>query len=176
MKTDNPKYNSNSGFKVPENYFRNFEDRLMDKINDQDPAQLPVKESGFTVPQGYFNELEDRLLKETGKPTKVVKLFKKEYLFYAAAVAAIFVLMLGNFFKTEPQQNLGWDDVEITDMENYFEEDYNMSYMEWNTSEYSDLISDGSKIIHEEDFNTVDSEAVFDYLDENIEDPTYILE
>ncbi|GAA4322098.1 hypothetical protein GCM10023115_50010 [Pontixanthobacter gangjinensis] len=176
MKPNSPKYQSKPGFKVPDDYFSSLEDKLMRRIDAENKADLPDMGSGFTVPEGYFDTLEEQILSKTNRPSKVVSLFKKEYLYYAAAIAAIFVLMLGNFFQAEQPQNLGWDDVEITEIEDYFDEDYNMSYMEWNTTEYSDLMFDDARLIYEEDFNNVDSEAVFDYLDENIEDPTYIFE
>ena len=177
MKTQKNKYNPDSGFKVPENYFGSLEEKLMQRLNEEKSGNIPVKGSGFTVPEDYFENLENRILSRvTEDKPKVIKLFKKEYIFYAAAVAAIFVLMLGNFFQTSQQQTLGWDDIEISAMENYFDDSYNMGYIEWSTSEYSDFIVEDANIIHEDNFREVDNEAVFDYLDENIEDPTYILE
>lgn len=177
MKPNKSKYSENSGFKVPVDYFMEFEERMMNRLEEQDEFSLPVVESGFSVPDAYFESLEDRILKETdGSPTKVRKLFRKEYLFYAAAVAAIFILMLGNFFETEAYQPISWDDIEISAMEEYIDEGYEMGFIDLNASEYSDLILSDGKLIDDSDFYTVNSDAVFDYIDENIEDPAYILE
>ena len=177
MKTNNSKYSENSGFRLPQNYFEKFEERMMRRLDEQEANKLPGRESGFGVPEGYFESLEERILqktKDTGKP--VISIFRKEYLFYAAAVAAIFILMLGNFFETESEQPVGWDDVEISAMENYIDEGYDMGFIDLNTSEYSEFILKDGKLIDDSDFYTVNSDAVFDYIDENIEDPTYILE
>ncbi|MCM8570772.1 hypothetical protein NE848_15355 [Gramella jeungdoensis] len=177
MKTNRSEYSKNSGFKAPQDYFENFEERMMRRLQEQEAVKLPVKESGFSVPDGYFERLDEKILKRTvDERPRVISLFKKEYLFYAAAVAAIFILMLGNFFQTESDQPLGWDDIEISAMENYIDEGYEMGFIELNTSDYSDLILKDGKLIDDSDFYSVNSEAVFDYLDENIEDPTYILE
>ena len=177
MKTNRQKYSQNSGFKVPEDYFGNFEDVMMQRLDSQKSIELPVQKSGFAAPGGYFDNLEDSILSKakTGSP-RVINIFKKEYLFYAAAVAAIFVMLLGNFFNRGINEPLGWDDVEISAMENYIDEGYDMGYIELNTSDYSDFIIPGNQLVNDEDFNSVNSEAVFEYIDENIDDPTFILE
>lgn len=176
MKTNKPKYNHDSGFKIPEDYFSSLEDRIMHRFNELE-SEIPAKQNDFKVPEGYFDSLEDKIISRANinKPG-IIRLFKREYFYYAAAVVAICILMLGNYFSPLEDPSIGWDDVEISAMENYIDEDYNMGYVEWNTSEYSDYIFSDSKIIYDEDFETVDSDAVLDYLDENIEDPTYILE
>lgn len=178
MKPGKSKYTQKSGFEVPENYFGNLEERILGKINDDIQAQLPVKDSGFIVPESYFDSLEDKILAKTdGKKPRVISLLKKEYLFYAAAVAAIFTLMLGDFFKSESEQTIaGWDDIEISAMENYIDDGYDMGYIELSTSDFSEFMLTGNQLVDQEDFNSVDSEAAFEYIDENIEDPTFILE
>lgn len=166
-----------SPFKVPEDYFGEFEERMMQRIEDSSSLAPSNIEAGFNVPEGYFETLEDKILvKSTRKKSKVVSLNKKEYLFYAAAVAALFIMMIGDVFKTGPEQAPGWDDLEISAMENYIDEGYDMGYIELNTMEYSEFISKGEKLIDEEDFNDINSQAAFDYIDENIDDPSFILD
>ncbi|MDX1542909.1 MAG: hypothetical protein R3214_03110 [Christiangramia sp.] len=177
MKTNRSKYSENSGFKIPQDYFENFEERMMRRLEEKEAVKLPAMKSGFSVPNGYFETLDEKIIQRTkDAPPRIISLFKKEYLFYAAAVAAIFILMLGNFFQTESDQPLGWDDIEISAMENYIDEGYEMGFFELNTSDYSNLILKDGKLIDDSDFYSVNSDAVFDYIDENIEDPTYILE
>ena len=177
MKNHKPTYKHNSGFNIPEDYFSNVEKRVMLKIGESESSKIPVKQTGMSVPAAYFDSLEDEIIAKTKKPDSgIISLFRRKYLYYAAAVAAIFILLVGNFFKAEPEQSQGWEDVEISAMENYIDDGYNMGYMELNTTEYSDLVFTDATIVNEEDFNSVDSEAVFSYLDENMEDPTYILE
>lgn len=177
MSTNNSKYSENSGFHVPDDYFKGMEERIMRKLKEQEVNELPVTNSGFNVPDAYFESLEERILeKAEGSRTSVIPLFKKEYLFYAAAVAAILIMMLGDFFKNETGQPIGWDDIEISAIENYIDESYEMGFIDLDTPEYSDLILKDGKLIDDSDFYMVNSEAVFDYIDENIEDPSYILE
>ncbi|CAL66029.1 hypothetical protein [Christiangramia forsetii] len=177
MKTNQSKYPQNSGFKIPKDYFGNLEEKMMLRLEDQKSIEIPPKGKEFSVPDGYFSSLEDKIIAKTyDENTRVRRLFKKEYFFYAAAVAAIFVLMLGNFFKTGTNQPLGWDDIEISAMENYIDEGYDMGYFELSSAEYSDYVFENGKLIDDSDFNTVNSDAVFDYIDKNIEDPAYILE
>ncbi|WP_026934622.1 hypothetical protein [Christiangramia echinicola] len=177
MKTNRPKYSHISGFKVPEDYFGNLEDKMLDNFNMQESVELKSTGSGFKVPDGYFDTLEETITSRTNqqKP-RVISLFKKEYIFYAAAVIALFALLLGDFFKSGSNQNIGWDDIELSAMENYIDEGYEMGYIDLNSSEYSDFIFNGGQLVQEEDFNSVNSDAVFEYIDENLEDPAFILE
>lgn len=166
-----------SGFKVPEEYFGNFEDRLLQKLEEQESLQSSTGNSGFITPEGYFDQLEEVILSriDAEKPV-VISLFKKEYLFYAAAVAAIFALFLGDFFKSGAEQPMGWDDIEVSAMENYIDEGYGMGYFELNTADYPDFILNENQLVGEEDFNNVDSQAALDYIDEHSEDPIFIIE
>lgn len=177
MKTNRPKYSHKSGFKVPEDYFGNLEDKMLDNFNMQESVELKSTGSGFKVPDGYFDTLEEKITSRTKqqKP-RVISLFKKEYIFYAAAVIALFALLLGDFFKSGSNQNIGWDDIELSAMENYIDEGYEMGFIDLNSSEYSDFILNGGQLVQEEDFNSVNSDAVFEYIDENLEDPAFILE
>ncbi len=178
MKTNRSKYPENSGFKLPENYFESLEERIMHRLEAEDMIDLPSKNPGFKVPEGYFDSLEERVIGRTFEKSapRVIRLFKKEYLFYAAAVAALFILMLGNFFKSDSQQTIGWDDIEISAMENYIDEGYEMGFIDLNSAEYSEYLFEGGKLVDDSDFKNVNSEAVFDYLEENLDDPDYIIE
>lgn len=173
MKTEHFRHKNNSGFKVPETYFQDLENSLMDKIfihNELPDSGKP----GFTTPDNYFDELEDSILAKTANPeTKVVQLFKKEYWLYASAIAAILVIMLGNFFPSTQTNELGWEDIEVTALENYLYDSYEMGSIDLNSVEYSDLITDGDL---EADFTEIDTEAAFEYIDENVEDPSYIMD
>jgi len=177
MKTNRQKYSHKSGFKVPEDYLGSLEDKIMNKLNKQESVELESIGSGFKTPDGYFDKLDESIISKANRQTpRVVKLFKKEYIFYAAAVIALAALLLGDFFKSGSTQIMGWDDIELSAMENYIDEGYEMGYIDLNTSEYSEFILNGDQLVQEEDFNSVNSDAVFEYIDENIEDPTFILE
>jgi hypothetical protein len=177
MSKHKSKYSQRSGFNVPKDYFESLEERILHNFDESSLSNVDTKNSGFKVPEGYFDGLEEKIFaNQSNNKPKLISLVKKEYLFYAAAVAAIFVMMLGDVFKTESVQSFGWDDVEVSALESYINEGYDMGYFEMNTSDFSDIIFPGNNLIYEEDFEAVDSDAVLEYLDENIEDPTYILD
>ena len=120
--------------------------------------------------------MEDQILaKLDTKQTGVVNIFRKEYLYYAAAVAAILIIIMGNFFPSAQENPVGWDDVEVSAMESYLEEGYEMGYIDLSSSEYSEFFVSGD-LVDDSDFDEVTSEAVFEYIDENVEDPSYIME
>src|SRR5690606_7790499 len=80
-----------AGFKTPEKYFEKFEMQLFNKIEGEN---LP-KSAGFKVPENYFESLDQRVLNTvtaSEKPTKVIPLFPKKYLGYAAAIAASLII------------------------------------------------------------------------------------
>jgi len=171
MNTKNFNHKNSTGFKTPEGYFQNLEQDLMKKISRV--QEMPAN-SGFVAPKDYFNELEDDILSKIHEPdTKVIPLFKKEYWLYASAVAAILIIALGNFWVDSPSTNTGWDDIEITALENYLDESYEMGSIDLNSIEYSGLLMEGDL---EADFTDINKEAAFEYIDQNVEDPSYIME
>lgn len=177
MKSDNTRYPQKPGFKVPEDYFGNFEERLMQRLREEKSSELPVARGSFGVPEAYFDSLEDRIINKIENADRpVIRLWRKEYLFYAAAVIALCLLMFGNLFRVESDNPIGWEDIEISAIENYIDEGYEMGYIDLSSSDYSDLFARDGKLIDETDFNNINSEAALDYIDENMEDPTFILE
>ena len=57
-------------FKVPTNYFDEFENHLLNKINEE---VLP-KNIGFKTPTGYFNKLDFKIKRKKNSKLKVGKL------------------------------------------------------------------------------------------------------
>lgn len=175
MSTNNSKYPQKPGFKVPENYFEELEEKLMQGFAEENSIELPSVKSGFKVPEGYFEKLEDQILEKQKSTGKVISIFRKEYLYYAAAVAAIFILVwIAPFNKTATEDPLGWDDVEVSAMEDYIVESYDLDYMD--SAEFSSLFLDDEKLVDDSDFENVDSNVVIDYLEENVDDPLDIIE
>lgn len=176
MKTNSSKYSENSGFKVPEDYFSNLENDIMACLETTNLSDLKIEGTGFKAPENYFETIEDQVFEKLEQhDSGVVSIFKKEYIYYAAAVAAVFILMVGNYFPANQSEAVGWDDVEVSAMESYIEEGYEMGYIDLSSSEYSDFFVSG-ELVNDSDFDEVTSEAVFEYIDENIEDASYIME
>ncbi len=106
-------------YKLSENYFEDFQDRLLTQIELETLLGTEIK-SGFTVPEGYFEVLSQELLKIPSqkeiKP-KVLPLNIKNWFWpgvsMAATVLILFTMYLGN---TEKENTL-----EIEDIATYLE-------------------------------------------------------
>ncbi|APS40051.1 MULTISPECIES: hypothetical protein [Salegentibacter] len=171
MKKEKISYNQKSGFKTPANYFEGLEEDLLDMVKLSETLG-EKKSAGFTAPIGYFDGLEDEILKKATKPeTRVRNLFTKEAFLYAASIAAI-VIAFASTFYINPETQTSWDNVELSVMENYIDN----NNIEFSTSEISNYIFQQGYIIDDADLNTVNSDAMKNYLDENLEDPLYILD
>ncbi|MFH4964122.1 hypothetical protein V8G69_03890 [Gaetbulibacter sp. M235] len=115
MKKNSLKNINKTGFKVPENYFENFEYAFL--------SELKLKEtsanSGFKVPENYFETLDDKILNtiKDQKEVKVLKLFSWKKITYAAPIAASVIIMLGVMFNKN--STLSIDKIETASIENY---------------------------------------------------------
>ncbi|WP_378172195.1 hypothetical protein [Aquimarina sp. SS2-1] len=66
-------HNNKEGFKVPENYFDTFEERLFEKISKEDHEDftLPKKiSSGLKEPYNYFDTFETKLMEKLNTETQ----------------------------------------------------------------------------------------------------------
>ena len=161
----NPKI---SGFKTPDHYFENFEAGLFAQL---DSEKFP-KSNGLRVPEGYFDTLENKILSQVSnskKPSKVISLFPKKYVGYAAAIAAILIvgIILLNFNKN--QSSL--DTIQIGLIDKYIE-DGNLNMDLYDLTTYLE-----NNEISLEDFEThhLSQTSLKNYLLENIGDD-WILE
>lgn len=170
MKEKNLSYNPKSGFKTPKQYFEDLEGELLDAVKLSGSLK-EKKSAGFTTPDGYFDGLEDKLLeKVTKKEPKVRTLFTKEVFLYAASIAAM-VIAFASTFYIDPESQTSWETIELSVMESYID-DHNIDF---STGEISNYIFQQGYVIDDTDLNTVNSEAMMNYLDENLDDPLYML-
>ncbi|MGZ0017789.1 hypothetical protein [Yeosuana sp. AK3] len=103
-----------TGFKVPKDYFENFEDLLL--------SELKLKEAstnhGFKVPENYFENLETQILNTVHKKQpKVIHFIAWRKIAYAAAAAAILLMMFNVIFTNN--KNLNIENIETASIENY---------------------------------------------------------
>ncbi len=177
MENNKLPYHLKPGFKVPDNYFEKFEERLLDSVireDDQPVMDLTnTGKPGFTVPDGYFDNLEGKIFERIDKePGKVIPLFSGRKLFYAAAVAAVFIGIISTVFFRDTTSEYTMDSIELSALENYIEE----GYFELDFNELSAYITEEDFSF--DDYSTAEfsDEAVFNYLNENIEDPQLLFE
>lgn len=161
-----------SPFKVPEGYFGNLENRILDAVSET-PAldSAEQNEVPFKVPDQYFERFDSRLnekLEQEKEPAKVIPLFRKESYYYVAGIAAVLIA----FFFTEiyqPQQNeITVDSIEMVALESYLNE----------TIEFAPTdvlhVFDEKEFAPPQEGPVFDQEAVLEYLNENIEETAII--
>ncbi len=148
--------NNDSGFLLPENYFKDIEGKIISK----------VKYTGFKAPINYFQEIDDQILnnyKETTSQTKVYKLIKsRKFKFIGYSIAASFLLFIGlNNFNVENEQ-LEFETLEFSEIEGWMDNDL----ISFSSYDIQDTFGDIS-LTNDEIYT---SDAVYLYLvEENIE-------
>ena len=152
---------------LPEDYFDNFEDRMILKVMEED---LP-KKHGFKVPRSYFGEFDERMMsKVVNEKPKVISIFRNKTLHYVSGIAASIVLIfsLVNGFNTDP----AIEDLSASSVEEYI-------YEGGIQIDSYDVLA----LLEEEDINelTIPSEEISEeslenYLIENIDDTSLLIE
>lgn len=176
MKNNKLPYHKKSGFKVPKDYFGEFEERLMLSLENGDEQfnllHTYKGKSGFTLPEGYLESLEDRILdKVETKPEKVIQLFSYKRIFYAAA-AAVFIGIVSTLFFNQSTTTNTMDSIELSALENYIEE----GYFDLDFNELSAFMREDGYTFGDYNTSEFSDEAVYNYIDENIEDPEFLFE
>ena len=146
-----------TGFKTPDNYFDTIEDNVIDNIKLNDV--LNNESNGQTIPEGYFDSIEDSVFQKitsSKKEVKVIRLFTRKKMFYAASIAAAIILMLIVILPSNPS----FSNLELETVENYI-------YQESYSSE------DIAALLSEEELEEI-LYADSSYSDESLED--YILD
>ena len=157
MKKDKLHNIKKTGFKTPEDYFNNFEDKLMDKLNSSN-ALSQINNPGFEVPNNYFENVENDIFNKVKEDdTPVIQLSSRRQLYYVAGIAASIILMLAIFINKPFEEELSVEMVEI-----YLEDRDLSSY------ELAELLADSELL--EDDF--VITETSFE--EDNLE--SYLLE
>ena len=172
MKKKGLPYRKDSGFKVPENYFQDFEARLMSQLPTvEENFILHEKSSPFKVPDAYFDQFESRLNERLNiKETRVIPLNnRKKLLFYVAGVAAVLAVIFSSVVFNR-SQSFEYNDLDILAVENYLLESFDYS-----SPEETHLLKEGDFTFATSPNAGVDREALLEYLNENMEDPSLLL-
>lgn len=86
-------FNTNNPFKIPDNYFEELENTLLNT------PKTSSKNPGFKTPKGYFKTLENVLIEKNTKPSLNVP---RKLILAFTSIAAIMLLML----TLTPEENL----------------------------------------------------------------------
>lgn len=114
MKTKNIHKIEDTGFTVPNDYFKSFEDNILNHVKLKNVAS----NTGFKTPDNYFESLEDKILSQITKKetSKVVPLFNKRTVLYLSSIAAA-VLLIFNLSIFEGKS--AWESLDSETVENY---------------------------------------------------------
>jgi hypothetical protein len=159
-----------SGFKVPENYFDNFEKRIFNKIETE---TLP-KETGFKAPDGYFDSLEDTLLQRLNAKKnhqKVISLNSRKTWIYLTAIAACLTIIVSMLIRDESIVKQ-IDSLKTASIENYIEE----GYLDLESYEVLALLDDEDLTNINFESDIFSEELLEDYLLENSIEETLLIE
>ncbi|WP_445956429.1 hypothetical protein [Yeosuana sp.] len=104
-----------TGFRVPDNYFKDFEDTLLSELK----LKETVGKSGFKVPADYFESLDESIYSSISekKQVKVINLFSWKKAIYTTSIAASLILMFTVLYNKKDSLTL--DSIETASIENY---------------------------------------------------------
>lgn len=153
------------GFKVPENYFEEFESRMLRQVALEEKQ---FGDSPFKVPNHYFEQLEGRVFEklEAPKKGKIISLNNRRTWSYVASIAAVLAVLLTSVVFTDAQK-ISYDDLDILALENYLLETIDPENPNHNPVEDYDFSTALNPVI--------DKEALLDYLNDHIEEPALLL-
>ena len=163
------KFGKNNGFKIPENYFEEFKEKLMFKLSEEKSVLLNTdnhQDEGFTVPKDYFETLTDKIIvKVDTKETKVVTLHPyRNYYLAAMSVAAIALLVFGLNWNTT--EEVTFDTLVGNDIDSYFE-DYELDFTD---NELAELLPMHNVEISDMVYQGINEDKIVEYLNDTIED------
>ena len=164
------KKDKKNNFNTPEGYFESFNERLMDRIQQEtvgETGSIIPKTDGVGVPEGYFDTVVPKILSRTTQEKgKVIQLKPYQKVYYgAAAVAAVFLLIFGFNWKAQTTP-ITFDDLANTEIDAYFDNN-NINMSSYELAEMVSFENVRLNDILEEDLS---GEVILEYLDENVDD------
>lgn len=166
MEKQNLQNNLRSGFKVPNNYFETFEDVLFNKSSMKN-STLQSSKPGYIVPENYFETVEEKIFSQINhNQPKVISMYSKNWMRYAAGIAASMLILFTIVFKNNTTLDIG--NIETAAIESYIQN------IDLSTLDLSQLITD------EELNNTMATSTLYneDYIESyllNHADVEYLL-
>jgi hypothetical protein len=155
-------------FKIPANYFDEFENHLFKKLNEE----ILPKNTGFKIPVGYFNTLDIKIKRKNNsksKEEKKIPVVSIKTFMYAASIAAITILFFSVLNDMNHIHTL--KEVEISSIEIFINE----GNIQLNQYEITSLFTE--EIINNmtNGENRLSGNQLEDYLLENINDLNALL-
>lgn len=158
-----------TGLNTPQNYFEDFEERLFLKISED----IIPKESGFKIPDNYFDQIESTILnkvneEEISHKSKVITLFTKKTLLYAASIAACATIVFSLFNVDNTIIDL--NEIQLSVIEEFIEEES----ISFDTYQLTSMLLEDDDLTLENDLFS--EEILEEYLFESIDNTSLFLE
>ncbi|MGS2741180.1 hypothetical protein [Sinomicrobium sp. M5D2P17] len=166
------KKNNKSGFRIPEGYFDNLEERIMRSVSAN--RNIP-EQDGFEVPSGYMERLEDRIFNAIGEreerhesavPDKKVPVFTLRRIVYSVSAVAAVVLILLTVFPNILSSRSGnmhsMASIKPEEVEFYIENHMLPVY----TEDITDVFD--TTDLNAISFSSIKEEDLINYLEENM--------
>tara|TARA_R100000935_G_scaffold49945_1_gene75610 strand:+ start:265 stop:729 length:465 start_codon:yes stop_codon:yes gene_type:complete len=153
---------------------QDFEAKLLHGLDIASNINNTQGQNGFKVPEGYFDTFENEIVAKINSKNsnkKIIKFFSKKRLYYAAAVAAVFITLISTVLFKTPQTN-SINTLEYAALEDYLNEEE----LDLNYNELSNLIYEDGFIIESLNASNFSDDAIIEYLNENVEDSGLIIE
>ncbi|WP_062059052.1 hypothetical protein [Aquimarina longa] len=174
MKKDNL-HKNNSGFKVPQNYFENFENELSKKISSDSKTDVILSskiESGFRTPKNYFTTLEYTITQkiDDDQPKRKSRaLITTKNIVYITGIAAMIAITI--LLSVTKKSKLNFNDIEVADIHVYIDDEN----IKFSTAEIASILGNDINKIFED--NLITDEIILDYLsEENLNDEIIYIE
>jgi hypothetical protein len=159
-----------SGFKVPKNYFDDFDKHIFKKIESEN---LP-KQTGFVVPNGYFDNLEDTILQNLNtepKPHRHISLNSRRTWVYLTTIAACLAIIVSMLIRDESFIKQ-MESLKIVTIENYIDE----GYLDLESYEVLALLDDEDLASMNFESDVFSEELLENYLLDNSIEETLLIE
>lgn len=146
-----------TGFKTPDAYFDNFDERLLKKLDSQ-MRMASISDAGFKVPDNYFESFDDKIQMrlKNNHTQKVRTLLSWQNAAYVSGIAASLVLMLSLFMKSN--NSLSINQVETASIEDYLNNE------NLNIYEIASLLNEDDLVLDDFVTNTLSEESLENYL------------
>ncbi|MCK8523035.1 hypothetical protein M0D21_15765 [Aquimarina sp. D1M17] len=159
-------HKNNRGFKVPENYFDSFEDRLAKAISSEEKENLipnTKTASGFKVPENYFDNFDKRLEQHIATERnkgKVITLFSRRNMLYLSGIAAMIAIIIS--LSIDKKTQLDFNAIQIADIHEYITE----GNIELSDQEIASLFEEDINYTASFEEEIVNEEELLEYISE----------
>ncbi|WP_146746556.1 hypothetical protein [Sinomicrobium soli] len=164
--------NNNNGFKVPEGYFGQLEDRLLASVSG---SRRISREEGFSVPDHYLESLEKRIAERVSTDTATTPMHRNpvvRLIYTVSSVAALVAILLSVVFGTISRTGSGPDTAFTGILPEEIEYYIQNGFLSVDIQDIGDLYD--SSELETVSFSSLDEAFIMEYLEEHADMDIYM--